>query len=257
MIETKSSFYFIESVDESSFYLDFDEGGPEIFAEVGSGHYTHSDLALAIQNAMNSVGGQSYSVIFNRDERTFTISASSNFSLLISSGTHVGANVFSLLGFTGPDLTGSNSYTGEQAGIEYLPQFKIQDWVDQEDLQKAAYASKNKSANGIVETVTFGIEKFFEMNILFITDIEQGAGSLIETSVNGVSKARNFLRFITSQREIEFMPDRNNKSIFYKLILESTEESSDGTGYRLKELYTKNLPYYFETGKLVFRLVEV
>lgn len=256
LINTRSVFYYIESVTNENFYLDFNEGSGELSAEINSGHYTHTGLADVIAEAMNAVGTQAYTVTFNRSSRTFTISASANFSLLTTSGTHAGADIFSLIGFTGADKTGANTYTGTASGSEYKPQFKLQEYVDPEDLQKAVQASVNKSASGITETVTFGIEKFFEFNIQFITNIDQGAGSVVETNLTGLNDARLFMRFIVSKRDIEFMPDRDDRDLFYTISLESTEESSEGVGYRLKELYTKNLPYYFETGKLVFGLVE-
>jgi len=256
ILTTWSVFYYIEPITNENFYLDFNEGAGAIFAEIESGHYSHQDLAVAIAAAMNEVGTQAYAVVFNRVDRSFTISATGNFSLLITTGIHAGADVYSLIGFTGADLTGDDNYTGGVAGGEYRPQFKLQEYVDQEDLQKAVQAVVNKSASGVIETVSFGIEKFFEFNIQFITDISQGNGSVIETNLTGVNSARLFMRFITTKKQIEFMPDRNNRTVFDSIILESTEEESNGTGYRLKELYTKNLPYYFETGKLVFRLVE-
>jgi hypothetical protein len=256
VISTKSVFYYIESVTNENFYLDFNEGSGQLSAEIESGHYTHTALALAIQEAMNAVGTQAYAVAFNRTTRAYTISSVANFSLLLTTGTHAGSDIYSLIGFTGANRTGANTYTGSAAGSEYKPQFKLQDYVDIEDLQKAVQASVNKSASGLVETVTFGTEKFFEFNIPFITDIEQGSGSVVETNLTGVTDARLFMRFITSKRELEFMPDRNLRASFFTVLLESTEESSDGVGYRLKELYTKNLPYYYESGKLVFRLVE-
>jgi hypothetical protein len=256
VISTKSVFYYINGVSSDNFYLDFDEGSGELSAEVESGNYTMAELASQVEAALNSAGTQAYSVTFNRQARSFTIAAPGNFDLLITTGTHVGVDVFSLIGFTGADLTGADSYTGVAAGRAYLPQFRLQSYVDQDDLRKSIQPSVNKSASGIIEVVRFGIEKFYEFNIMFITDIEQGNLSLIETNLSGVSDARDFLRFITTKSEFEFMPDRDNRNNFYTVLLESTDEASDGTGYRLKELYTKNLPYYYETGKLVFRVME-
>lgn len=257
MINTKSSFYYIDEVTNDNFYLDFDEGSGELSAEIDVGSYTPTKLAEAIESAMNAVGTQSYTVVFNRDNRSFTISASNNFDLLTATGTHLGVDIFNLIGLSSmSDLTGLNSYTGVSAGSEYRPQFKLQSYVDQEDFQMAIQPSINKSANGNIEVVRFGTEKFFEFNISFITDIEQGEGSVIETNLNGVNDARDFLRFLVRKFEVEFMPDRDVTANFFNVILESTEEDKDGTGYRLKELYTKNLPYYYETGKLVFRLME-
>jgi hypothetical protein len=39
-------------------------------------------------------------------------------------------------------------------------------------------------------------------------------------------------------------------------LLESSPDYSDGTGYKLKELFDKNLPDIYETGILKLRIVE-
>lgn len=256
MISTFSKFYYIESVDDTNYSLNFNEGAAELEAQIAVGGRTPTDLASAVQDALNDAGGQTYTVTFNRSARTFTIAASSNFSLLITSGSQLDQSIFSLIGFTGADLSGANSYTGSAAASEYLPQFKLQSYVDQEDLQEAVQGSINESAKGDIEVVSFGTRKFFELNITFITDIEQDADSVIESNASGVSSARLFMRFITSKRKFEFIPDRDDVDTFHTVLLESTEEHKDGLGYRLKEMYAKGLPGFFETGLIRLRLVE-
>jgi hypothetical protein len=257
VINTYSKFYYINPVDDGNFYLNFDEGSGELTAQIETGSYTPTDLAVAVAAALNDIGVNTYTVTFNRSTRTYTIASTVNFSLLTSTGTNVGSDIFSLLGFTGADRTGASTYTGNvQGAFEYEPQFKLQSYVDQEDLQKAVSASINKSASGIIEVVKFGTEKFFEFNLMFITDIDQGVDGPIKTNLSGVSDVRQFLRFAIQKHEIEFIPDVGDVATFYKILLESTDEEKNGTGYRLKELYTKNLPGYYETGKLVFRYVE-
>lgn len=257
MIETRSSFFYLDPVDSTNFYLDFDEGGGELTAEVSVGSFTHSEIGDAIAAALNGVGLLTYVVTFNRTTRKFTISADGPFSLLIGTGTHVGANVFPLLGFTGSDVGPSTSFTADtQAGTEYRPQFYLQDWVDQSDNQRAISPSVSKTASGEVEVVKFGTEKFFEFSIMLATNIDQGSRNFIETDATGVESLRAFLQFATQKNNFEFMPDRDTKANFYKVLLESTEASKDGTGYKMNELYDKGLPNYFDSGKLVLRLRE-
>lgn len=257
MIETRSSFFYLDPVDSTNFYLDFDEGGGELTAEVSVGSYTHAELPEAIEAALNGAGALTYSVTFNRNTRKFTISASGPFSLLIGTGTHVGADIFPLLGFTGSDVGPTASATANlQAGTEYRPQFYLQDWVDQLDNQKAISPAVVKTASGEVEVVKFGTEKFFEFSIMLATNIDQGNAGFIESDASGVENLRSFMQFATQKNNFEFMPDRDNKANFFKVLLESTELSSNGTGYKLMELYDKGLPNYFESGKLVFRLRE-
>lgn len=163
MIETRSSFFYIDPVDSTNIYLDFDEGGGELTAEVSVGSFTFNELPSAIEAALNGTGALTYSVTADRETRKFTISASGSFTLRISSGTHVGADIFPLIGFTGSDVGPTTSATANlQAGTEYRPQFYLQDWVDQIDNQKSISPAVVKTASGDVEVVKFGIEKFYE-----------------------------------------------------------------------------------------------
>jgi hypothetical protein len=258
MIQTKSVFYYIESVSTDNFYLNFNEGGVELTAEVAAGDYTHETLKAAVADAMNelaSVG--TITVSFDRESRKFTIASDMTLNLLVATGASVGSDIYELLGFTGADRTGSLSYEGDPAGSEYLPQFPLQSYVDEQDLRKSVQTSVNKSARGDIEVVTFGTEKFYEFELKFITNVDQGKLSLVETNVSGVQDARDFLRFVTSKRELEFMADRFNRNVLTAdILIESTSESKDGTGYRLRELYAQGLVDYYESGKLVFKKVE-
>mgnify|MGYP003628405145 FL=1 len=51
------------------------------------------------------------------------------------------------------------------------------------------------------------------------------------------------------------MPDRGDVNVFFEVLLEKTAASKDGLGYRLKELYNKNLTGYFDTGKVTLRKI--
>lgn len=258
MIETRSSFFYLDPVDSTNLYLDFKEGaGSELTADISVGKYTHSELPAAISAALNGIGALTYTVTLDRDARKFTIAASGAFTLLISTGSHVGANIFPLLGFTGADTSSSASHTANlQAGTEYRPQFYLQDWVDATDNQKSISPAVNKTASGEIEVVKFGIEKFYDFSIMLVTDIDQKGTGFVETDLNGVANLRAFMQFCAAKNNLEFMPDRDTRADFFKVLLESTEAVTNGTGYKLKELYDKGLPNYFESGKLVFRLRE-
>lgn len=259
MIQTRSSFFYIDPIDSTNFYLDFKEGaGPQLTAEISVGSFSHSELPAVVEAAMNQVGTLTYSVSFDRSTRKFQITASGVFTLLINSGTHVGADAFPLLGYTGADTSSAASHIANlAAGTEYRPQFYLQDWVDQIDNQKAISPAVVKTASGQVEVVRFGTEKFYEFSIMLVTDISQGESNFVETDLTAVASLRSFMQFCVKKQNLEFMPDRDTKANFFKVLLESTEKQADGTGYKLNELYDKGLPNYFESGKLVFRLREV
>jgi hypothetical protein len=256
VLKTRSKFYYGHEVTELNKWIDFQEGANVYSAEMRNGNYSLQEFVLEVSRSMSDVG-QDYSVTVNRATRIVTISAASNFSLLTATGVHAGNDAFDLLGFESPDKTGSNTYTGTAAsGFEYIPQFFLQDYTPTEHLQEAIGAVLNETGSGVVEVIKFGTKKFMECQIQFINDYQTSNDSWIEQDLSGVSNAISFLKDIVKKSHIEFMPDRDSPSTFQTLLLESTESSSTGTGYRFIEDVATGLTGYYRTGKLVFRLVE-
>ena len=98
------------------------------------------------------------------------------------------------------------------------------------------------------------IKTFIQMNFKFVTNITQPSGSIIRNDASGVSKLITFLDYLITKAPIEFMPDENTVNTFQKVILESMADNEKGVGYRLRELYDRGLPGYFETGIMKFRV---
>lgn len=255
-----SQFYYGYEITAEPYngYIDVDEGSGEVAIEVPVGSYTLTELVIAIRNAMNTQATLDYSVGVDRATRRITISASTNFDILANTGTHTGSGIYSLLGFSSAaDYTGLASYTGQSAsGKCYQPQFKLQSYVGPDDWQQRNEAAVNVSASGSqVEVVNFGIARFAQFDIKFITNKTMD-GFVIKNNSSGLEDARDFLQSITSKNFFEFMPSVNAPNAFYKVLLESTPEYSDGTGYRLRELWDQGLPGIFETGVLKVRVLE-
>ena len=94
-----------------------------------------------------------------------------------------------------------------------------------------------------------------EFDIKYSTDIGQPKISPIEDNPAGVSDLREFMRYAITKGNFEMMPDRGDVNVFFEVLLEKTAASKDGLGYRLKELYNKNLTGYFDTGKVTLRKI--
>lgn len=254
-IETYSIFYYGIEIDTTNQNLNFDEGGSELTAVIDPGTYTHSDFATAIKTAMDAAGALTYTVTFNRNDRTYTISSTSNFSLLISSGSTVGSGPFTLMGFTGSDLTGGSSYTGNNpSGSVYEPQFKFQNWVSDQDNQSKVDAQVNESASGEVEVISFGSRKIIELNIKYATDRDVSKSGHIKNNPSGVANLRLFMQYAISKGSFELMEDIADRSTYKKVILESTPEDRKGTAYKLKEFSISGGPTgFYETGIIRLR----
>ncbi len=253
-LTTFSIFYYDFEIDADNYQISFDEGGGELTADIEFGSYTPTELATEVKTAMDAAGTLVYTVTFNRSTRTYTISSTAAFDLLISSGASA-VKAFSKIGFTGVDQTGASTYSGSPAGDFYAPQFILQDHISTDNHQNLIKPSVNLTASGQVEVIRFGVEKFLSLNIKYITNLVMD-GRVIKSNSTGIADAQRFLQFVTLKKRVEFMPNELSRNTFQTLILDSTEQQKDGTGYILKELYDKGLPNIFETGKLVWRLIE-
>lgn len=255
MIDTKSVFNFGHIVTGSNNEFCFSEGAGQLIAIVQPDGYSLAEFAVALQLAMRDVGALDYVVTVNRtnNQNTLTISAPSNFSLLVSTGVTL-ADGWSLAGFTGSDRTSAATYTGNQkSGLQYYPQFLIQSYVDKNHMQESYDYTLNRSASGKEELIRFGVDKFIEAELRFITNLPMD-GIVIESRSNGVELAVQFLEYITQKQRFEFVPNRAAPATFDKVILSSLPGFSDGTGFRLRELIDLSLRDIYDIGLMRMRV---
>lgn len=254
MITTTPVFYYDYRINAEALFLNINEGLGDVSIQLIPNNYSAQGLANEISRAMSEQGDQDYLCTFNRTTRAFTISATDPFDLLIQTGANVGLGAFSVIGFTGADQTGLNSYTGETAGKEFIPQFPLQGYVDFDDYREFSSANINESASGQVEVYSIGKRSFMEFNLTYATNIDQGFNSIVRTDSQGVEKLRDFIDYCITKGDLEFMKNATDRQTYQTIILESTPLSKSGTGYKLNELYSRGLAGYFETGDLKWRL---
>jgi hypothetical protein len=255
-VHTFSKFFYDFVVDADSLYISFSEGGGEIIGEVVQSSYAPSQGLYAVASAMNNVGSQVYSITMDRLTRLVTISSTGTFTLKVNT-TSVANNIFEKLGFTGADRTGANTYTGNLPIAKvYAPQFKLQDYMPSTTNLKSIDPTVRKTADGKVEVVRFGTERFVEFSIKFATNKKMD-GLVIKNNPNGLEDLIAFMDFVITKAPIEFMPAELDPNTFEILRIEKTSDDKNGMSYSLDEQYKKNLPDVYESGKLTFRLVEL
>lgn len=256
-ITTYSAFNYGHRITNDNLYINFSENGvDELTATVKVGSYSLANFINAVSTALNAVGSQLYTVSLDRTTNKITISSVVNFELWIDSGSQANISAYQLIGFTGADLVGANSYEGNTAsGFQYRPQFLLQSYTDFEDEQKKASSSVNTSASGVVQVASYGDVKIMSCNITLASNIVPQFA--ITENATGVDDLRSFMVYATNKRNLEFIPDiENPNSGIIECILESTAEEKEGTGFKLKELYARNLTGYFETGTIQFRQID-
>jgi len=262
MIDTWSGFNFDLKIDAQPYtgYINIDEGAGELTISLPVGSYTLGTLVGALRNALVSQGTLDYEVTLDRATRRYTISAPTPFTLLTASGANSFLSAYSLLGFSSDaDKTGATSYTSDiPAGTTYEPQFKLQSYVPPEHFQARNQSSKNVASDGTtVEVVNFGIAKFIEFEIKYIHSVPGIAdGQYIRKNDTGLEDAIYFFQYVTELNEFEFVPDMDKPGIFHRVIVESMPGFGDGTGYKLRELFSENLRDVYNTGTIKLRVIE-
>lgn len=255
-LATYSSFIYGFRTDAISQYMNIDEGGGELAAVLPIGASTMTEFMNLVKTALDGVGGNTYTVLVDRETRIVTISADGPFDILLGTGTQLGSAPWELLGFTqGVDLTGLSSYSGASAaGFEYRPQLWLQSYVDFPLNQAKISPTVNESANGIIEVVQFGTSKIAEMEIKYITNRDIGS-SYIRNNPNGLEDTVAFFEDIVQRDPFEFIKDITDYNTFESVILESTANSRDGTKFIIREMVNRGLNGYYETKKFKLRLL--
>lgn len=257
-ITTYSYFHYGHTIDESNKYLCFIEGaGTEKIAILDVGSYTLTKFRDILAQALNNAGTLLYTVTVDRATRIITITAPSTFKFLGATGSRTGQQVLNLAGFSDVDSSLATSHVGSfGSGSFYEPQFILQEYIDPKHNKSLANATVSKSADGSsVSIQSFGTVRMMKCNIKYATNIPQVPGDPIKSNDNGVEDLISFMEYCVTGAPIEFIADIDNKEIFYRVRLDSTEANQNGVEYELKERYDIGLPFYFDTGKLTFRVV--
>lgn len=254
-LTTLSAFYYGINITRENNALNFDDGSGQLTAYVPIGDYSLSEIPDAVEDAMNLIGNQEYTITVNRTTRKITINGSSNFSLLCNSGSQAGTSIFEMLGFdTASDKTGSNSYTSEDGcGSEYLNQIILDDYTKPEDYAVKENAVVNISTSGVIQSLQFGDGARMACNIKGVSDKVGTKNYNYYENASGISDFRDFMNYLITKGKIEFMPDKSDRNTYYKLTLESTSADKNGTAFKIMNM--KGASDYLESGPLLFRKV--
>ena len=257
-LKTYSKFYYGWQITDANRYIDFFDGTANRTATLTIGYYSAIELVNEVKKQMDSVSTLVFAVAFDRVTRKFTIASTANFTLQITTGLNVLQSTYGLLGYVGADKSGSTGYVADTvSGFEFKPQLRLQSYRPTNQNRSAIDGVINKSASGKIEVIKFGDERFMQCEVMFITNILQETDSILRSNDQAVEDFIQFIEWCIDKGTVEFMPDENDVSTFEVLLLEATEKSADGLDYELIELYDRDLPEYFRSGNLKFKLIEV
>lgn len=249
----KSAFIYGFDIDENNKYFYFREGVTDYTAELNVGNYTMTTAASELSRALNEVSASGYSVSIDRQNRLFTISCDTAFGILGDSISSSHCN--ELYGFESTETTQELTHTSiNAAGKVYSPAFPLFNYASFEDSLDAGDATVTESSSGVTEIVTTGEVQEMECSIKYITNLSSEGDEYFGDS-QAKDKANEFMRYITAKKKVEFCEDINDLDNYTACIVQSTEKNKQGVGYRLKKM--KGHEQYFETGRLIFRKLEL
>lgn len=256
---THSAFYYGYEVTSDNQYINFKEGaGAEKTAVVPVGTYSLTKLLQVISAALNAASAIDWAVTVDRTTRIVTIVSDSTASLLFATGTNAAQSIYALIGHASADVLNVISFVGTlPSGTAYRPQFKLQDYKDNTMTRKLVNPTVNKSSSKQKVSVQyFGVEEFFKFNIKYITNRDiSGSDLQYKNNPSAVEEVKAFLNYIILKNIVEFMPDENTPSVFFRMYLDSSAQDNDGTGFDLIEYVDRDAPNFFETGLLTFTVV--
>lgn len=129
------------NITASNNKLDFDEGSIEINATIPVAWYKDPhELARAIQNAMNDVGGDEYTVTYSDTTGKYTIASDgSTLNLLWNTGTNTATSIGATIGFAvAADDSSATSYTADNAmdwSAPHTPSYDTADPIAAKNLE--------------------------------------------------------------------------------------------------------------------------
>lgn len=257
-LKVYSVFYYGHVIDNTNNVINFKEGaGPEKTAILPVGAYTLTKFVQVIVNALNAASLLTWSGSVNRTTGVITITSSSSASLLLLSGSAAVYAPYLIMGFNQADINNTTTFVGStRSGFSYSPQFPLQDYKGKNENKKLVNAVVSKSATGDkISVQKFGEERFIKCNIKNITN--QPTSGVLRNDPKAKENVSAFMEYCIEKRPIEFMEDENIRSAFDKVYLQSSAANQDGTQYELTEYTDRNLPEFFETGLLTFKIIGV
>ena len=257
-LKTHSLFYYGHKVDDTNNMINFKEGaGPEKTAELPVGAYSLTKYLEIVVAALNAASSLDWSGSVDRSTRLVTLISSGTASLLWGSGANSASTPALLLGYTQTDMVNLTSFVAPNpTGYSYSPQFPLQDYKGKDKNKKLVNAVVSKSATGdSVSIQSFGVDRFMKCNIKFITN--NPTDGVLRNNTSAVEEAIAFMDYAVEKNPMEFMEDENDPDTFDKVYLENTSMSQDGTSYELMEYVDRNLPEFYESGSLTFKIINL
>lgn len=260
-IETQSQFRYGLEIDKESNNLYINDETGSYTVPVPYGAFCASEIIDQINGAFAGVAGLTgYSLTYDPAICKFKIARDSGtFDLLLATGGPTGdgsGSLHSALGFESIDWTSITEVEAEnQSGKRFTPQFYLQSFVDCDQNKELRQATKNESSSGdCCEILHCGIDQFFEFEIKAQTNIPQSHRFI--RSAMGYDEVRDFLDWAICGKPVEFLPDCEDLDNIYKIKLDRTRTSRDGTGYELTEMIRTLGCGYYRTGILRWRVQE-
>jgi hypothetical protein len=257
-LNVHSIFFYGHKIDENNNLINFKEGaGPEKTAEIPVGSYTLTKFLSTIVASLNGASSLEWTGSVDRSTRVVTLVASGAASLLFGTGATALNSPAALLGFNATDLLNLTSFVGAfGSGSEYRPQFPLQSYIGKNKNKKLVNAVVTKSASGDnVSVQSFGVDRMIKGNIRYITN--QPTDGKLRGNPNAVEEAQTFMDYLVEKHPIEFMENENDPDVFDRVYLDSAGTGMDGTSYELIEYVDRNLPEFYETGLLTFKVINI
>jgi len=192
--------------------LDFVDNATTFAATLRYGTYLPAEFAAEVQRAMRAANtdNQNNACSFSFSTRKFTLTGTSTFQLLWSTGTNAASDCNGLLGFAATDETGATSYTSDDAvgagsstAYTWAPTDPVHattpvtaaaDGTTATLMQRLPFTQQMRTDGGLRESVYFSTDKILRLTFRWITGGER-------------TNMESFLDWAVRGRRFNYQPD--------------------------------------------------
>ena len=264
-LNVHSKFVYGFEIDARNNYLDFKEGLVTFPLRIPRGKYSPFVLAKKIEQEINRVAANVYSVTYNYNTSEFYIlktpaSPFVSFSILDATGPNAAYSMAGVIGISG-DVNSANvigygshiSSTFPVEGLTYSTQFPLQDYNDSESHKRLFDSVINTTYGNRKELVSFGDVSLIDMRLDWITNRlgHDSSFGFLRDNAKGIEDARQFLNWLMYRGSVDFFKDESTSTPSHYLVLDG-----NSTEYFLKEKVAQGLPSYFSTDKLTMSVLK-
>lgn len=250
-------FYFGVDIKDDALFLDIEDSSNITYSiRLPLGRFSPRAMCAILEANIISQTGLVALCSFNYVTQRFTLTFEETVTLLGNTGANKEVSALPALGFALADLTGDVLTSSVNAGMRFLPNFALENFVDKENFVTFFGRTESESASLAREVVTFGERKKYQYALRYLNDKQMTVDSALKVNVNALKEAREYLKNLQIGGSFDFFLSRD--SVTAEAVPDDVLIAEVGTqNFRLLEMIDEDLPTFFRIDAMTFDVLSL